>query len=326
MRVGDPTMSILGSGWRYGVALGLAGALMMATGEGRAAGTWNNLSDELQDSGSGPSRQAPDAGSQQEPAAGNPPASAFVNMARKAERAVGLVVLVKPIEGGGFRPKPMGTAWAFAPNLLATNSHISEPVREALGLGIETYVVPNKSRGKSYRVVEALVHPRYDEARPNVEGRLPATGPYDIGVLRIEGAFDATVPIASEAALASLDAGTPVAFIGFPMENLIGDNVSALNPIATMQVGNVTSVSDYYLEDAGPAGNFLVRHNLPATGGASGSPIFLADGSVAAVLNAGNIILAFNPQGDSVTMSRAPSAAGVNYAQRIDILRDLVGP
>ena len=76
----------------------------------------------------------------------------------------------------------------------------------------------------------------------------------------------------------------------------------------------------------GPAGNFLVRHNLPATGGASGSPIFLADGSVAAVLNAGNIILAFNPQGDSVTMSRAPSAAGVNYAQRIDILRDLVGP
>ncbi len=128
-----------------------------------------------------------------------------------------------------------------------------------------------------------------------------------------------------EPAFQELGAGTPVAYIGFPMERLEGGNVNIANPLATMQTGIVTSISDYYLEDRGPAENKLIRHNLPATGGASGSPVFLADGRVVATLNAGNINAVEYTTSSGTSQFRIPSAAQINFAQRIDILDDIIG-
>jgi hypothetical protein len=63
--------------------------------------------------------------------------------------------------------------------------------------------------------------------------------------------------------------------------------------------------------------NQLVQHGLPATGGASGSPIVNRSGEVVAVLSGVNMFLGL----DGV---RIPNAAGVNYAQRADFVADLL--
>jgi hypothetical protein len=60
----------------------------------------------------------------------------------------------------------------------------------------------------------------------------------------------------------------------------------------------------------------LIQHDLPATGGASGSPIVGASGRVVALLNAGNVFM--------VNGDRVPNAALVNFAQRADLVRDLL--
>jgi hypothetical protein len=60
----------------------------------------------------------------------------------------------------------------------------------------------------------------------------------------------------------------------------------------------------------------LIHHDLPATGGASGSPIVGPNGKVVALLNAGNIFM--------VDGRRIPNAVLVNFAQRADLVRDML--
>ena len=94
-----------------------------------------------------------------------------------------------------------------------------------------------------------------------------------------------------------------------------------------MQSGIVTSLSDYFLGDSGFGENHLVRHNLPSAGGASGSPIFTPDGTVVAILWGGNIELHLEANSDGkVAQVRAPNAAQVNFAERIDSLAAVPRP
>jgi hypothetical protein len=269
-----------------------------------------------------PSARAPQA--EAAPAPGGDTATRLQAAAREVEQGVGLVVLVLPTEAGGYEAIPFGTAWAFAPSRLGTNAHIAGPVAEMLEKGIEVHVLRNGSRGESYRVWQATSHPRYHEMRPNAFGRTPVGVPYDVGILDIEGTFPTTLRLADKPALLALGSGAPLALIGFPMERLAGDNVNLANPIATMQTGIVTSVSDFYLEDAGPEANFLIRHNLPSAGGASGSPLFTADGSVVGMHNGGNSTGLALPTETGTQTIRFPSAAQIKFAQRIDILADII--
>jgi hypothetical protein len=174
--------------------------------------------------------------------------------------------------------------------------------------------------------------------------------------------------------LRELDSGHRVAFLGFPMENLSGGGVDPNHPVATMQSGIVTATTDFWLAKAEFANRKLVQHNLPAVGGASGSPIFDAEGDVVAILSAGNITFTLSTntwlayaqqieaakrraledvrakvQGKSrneqeamvaeleammqaldrtpvpvMAMQRAPSAALINFGQRIDMLKELL--
>ena len=56
----------------------------------------------------------------------------------------------------------------------------------------------------------------------------------------------------------------------------------------------------------GVSSRLLLQHDLPATGGASGSPIVGASGRVVALLNAGNLFM--------VNGDRVPNAALINFA------------
>lgn len=306
----------------------VAGAVSSATAQ-------TNLNDLLGDEPAPSAATAPAAEPQAAETSAAPQGDTlqrFEQMARQYEQAVGLVVYSLPT-GETY---PAGTAWAFEPNLLATNAHISAPSARILAAGGQVYVIPNKSRGTYHAVTAAATHPSYPFTAPNPHGRLPTGIPYDIGVLQIDDSFPTTVKIADLETLRRLDAGSSVAFIGFPTEGLQGGNVNTINPVATMQVANVTSVTDYYLEDRGPSHNKLVRHSLPATGGASGSPIFNSRGEVVAILNAGNVEAGVwkefrftHPEtGEEVAIdyvdTRMPSAAMINFGQRIDILEDVI--
>jgi S1-C subfamily serine protease len=147
---------------------------------------------------------------------------------------------------------------------------------------------------------------------------------YDIGILTVDAPVPNRFKLASEAELRKLDSGYRVAYLGFPMEGLSGGGVDAHNPVANMQSGILTSVTDYWLAKAPFEKSLLLSHNLGAAGGSSGSPIFNAQGEVVGVLSAGNII----GQLDMATgkPARAPSAVMINYAQRIDILKDIYPP
>ena len=243
------------------------------------------------------------------------PEHALAEKAKEYAEAVGLVVIV-----GDEGPQGSATAWAIGPGVFATNSHVSAPVAEHLKRGGQVYIAINRRSDLRLKVTRAVVHPRYAKPEKNFEGKEPAAITYDVGLLYVEGRAPKFFRPAPRAELEKLDSGYRIAFLGFPMEGLTGNNVDVRNPVATMQSGIVTAVTDYWLAPSAFEKRFSVQHNMGATGGASGSPIFNSDGQVVALLNAGNIIGSINTSGKVV---RAPSAAMVNYGQRVDLLRDI---
>ena len=68
------------------------------------------------------------------------------------------------------------------------------------------------------------------------------------------------------------------------------------------------------------AKNFLLRHNLPATGGASGSPIFNKDGEVVALLFSGNVHVKFQ---NGELVERTANAAQINFGVRVDMMEGM---
>ena len=285
--------------------------------------------------------------------------------AEKNKRAVGLVVLTVTHQNGAKLPIPIGTAWAFEKNKFATNAHVAKgltetivDIKKMMGIemlkeiaakngcktpeelqkkigkekaetlarecmenvekmirGFEVSIQINGSHRQGYPVVYVQIHRDFGLANTKFNP--------DVAVFTIEGTHDCFFPMAKTEVLHSLKSGEPVAFLGFPMEKLSRDNVNVDNPVASMQSGIIVAVSDFEMKDAGKNGNLLIRHNLPSTGGASGSPIFNKDGDVIALLFAGNVI---GQVRNGKIEDRAPSAAQINFAVRVDLLKDMGDP
>jgi hypothetical protein len=289
--------------------------------------------------------------------------------AKNYEEGIGLVIIA-----GNDQTIPVGTAWAVAPNMFATNAHVAVPIFQALKKGASAFVAINRHPEQRLRIKAAIPHPRYFKQEAGFNGKAPATTPYDVGILVVEGSAQTTLPLATSSKLQSLDSGHRIAFLGFPMEDLRNGGVDPQNPVATMQSGIVTAVTDFWLSKSIFENRRLIQHNLPTVGGSSGSPIFDSDGQVIGILSSGNMIAAMtieswenyldriekakkqalektkqaaSNQSDekrkeliadlNATMEaldrvplpvhdlkRAPSAAMVNYAQRIDMLEELL--
>jgi hypothetical protein len=244
----------------------------------------------------------------------------MASVARQYEDAVGVVVLAGQQNGQPFS-EPVATAWAVGERVFVSNAHVAQPVAAALTKGLAVFIVLNKNPEKKFRVTEAIVHPRFDQKTLSIEGREPAVPIYDLGLLRVDAAVPKKFRIAADSELRKLDSGYRVAYLGFPMENMAGQGVDAHSPVANMQSGIITSTTDWWLGKAPFEKSFLLAHNLAATGGSSGSPIFNTAGEVIGVLSAGNVAFQFNAQTGQLT--RTPSAALINFAQRIDLLREL---
>ena len=286
-------------------------------------------------------------------------------VAKSYEEGIGLVII--PTEEGTVT----ATAWAVTPTMFATNAHVASPARECLENGGTAYVVINKHPEQRFRIKNAIFPSRFGADLTSIDGKGPATMPYAVGLLVIEGHANVTLRLASPEKLRSLDSGHRVAFLGFPAEGLAGHGVDIHNPVATMQSGILTATTDFWLAQSAFENRLLLQHNLPITGGASGSPMFDASGDVIGVISSGNMVgtmdfgqwaqvqqakktaleqvrqsakaagQALTPEEEKkkVTeamsridhlpvpvgvMVRAPSAALVNFAQRIDMLQELI--
>ena len=115
-------------------------------------------------------------------------------------------------------------------------------------MGCEIFI--NQQPNMSLPVVTVQVHPQYD---------------YDAGVLSpdvakltVDGTVKDYFPIADTESLRNLKPGMPIGFLGFPMEDLINENVNLESPIATLQTGIVTAISDFHFKDAGFSGNYFI--------------------------------------------------------------------
>ncbi|MGV3659053.1 MAG: trypsin-like peptidase domain-containing protein [Prosthecobacter sp.] len=285
--------------------------------------------------------------------------------ARRLESAVGKVIMIN--EKGQILGS--GTAWAVGPGIFATNGHISAPASDTLDTGGAVFIAINKDPARKYRVQQAITHPLYGANTLNAQGRTAELATYDVGLLIIKEHHPVTFKLAAPESVRQLDAGRRVAFIGFPAENLANSGSDNERPVATMQTGIVTAVTDYWGSQADVGERLLVQHNLPSTGGASGSPIFDQNGDVVAVLCAINLTFSLPTQTkvaiedlkqqivtllegqlkDETTskedkekavleararlerlrlksedFKRTPSAALINFAQRADVLQELL--
>lgn len=167
------------------------------------------------------------------------------------------------------------------------------------------------SNGKALKISGVQIHPRYN-ANPENEYR---NGEFDVAILHTKGQSDVYFPIAEKKLLHSLAAGQKIAYMGFPMEGLRDSgNLDINNPEAIFKEGTINKITDFHNVFSTPEFNRSIIHDIPAAGGASGSPIFLPDGQVVAVL------WGVTHTGESNRGARVASAVQHNMAVRIDSL------
>ena len=167
----------------------------------------------------------------------------------------------------------------------------------------------NHSNGESFRVAKVQVHPRY-----NPNGK--ESGEFDVAVFEIIGKTDCYFDVASSRELYGLKTGTPVASAGFPMEGLQNGDLNINKPEASYASGDIKKITDFENKDGGKENNKSITHSIPAAGGASGSPIFTANGKVVAVLWGVH-------HGLRTIQGRVPSGLLHNRAVRIDQIKYL---
>jgi hypothetical protein len=239
------------------------------------------------------------------------------------------VFLVDEIDATG-NSHSGATAWVVAlkdgTKAFASNAHVGEMLVDARKNHFRLVVRSPDAAHREYEITDAILHPAYaafnamladagKQAGSGLIREVELSPAYDVALLipSSQDGLPEPLPLARDNALATLHAGEPIAFVGYPAENLVSFDVTA--PTPTSQVGIITSVRNFFLTaDGGPAQ--LIEHSLPSAGGASGSPIFDAHGQVIALLSGGNNIASKD--------GRIPNAALVNFAQRVDLLRDLI--
>ncbi len=247
---------------------------------------------------------------------------------RNAEKAVFMVTVQN--EQGGESGK--GTAWVCDKEggVLATNAHVAV-IFNSLKEGER--MIARNVEGKEVRVKGVRIHPGYraftdlwSEYAPGSRTgpasfelvKTPGSGG-DVALLYLEETSDlpAALPLASRERLEKVDRLTPVGYVGFPMEGM--SLVNSRTPTPVSHAAYVIATTNFYGSAAeGFEDRQLIHHALPVAGGASGSPILGSDGEVVAVLNAGTVI------GISKTGTRITSGANINFAQRVDLVRELM--
>lgn len=224
---------------------------------------------------------------------------------------------------------PVGSATAFpiGPFTLATNAHVGEMFEELRPDQQMIVRSPGKD-GKIYKVVGAKLHPGYkalnaflsqDVLRRNsVDIGIPG---YDVATLTVEEELpaDTILSLAAVGELRALNSGTALATAGYPTEGVAGGGAQTYGATPQYHTGAVTGLTDFFFLPTDFPHSQLIHDSIPAAGGASGSPIVNVSGHVVALLSAGNN---YAPPGRNEP--RVSSGVLINYAQRVDLLQQLL--
>lgn len=210
----------------------------------------------------------------------------------------------------GNRVGGLCSAFAIAPDLLATNAHC---VSAARAKGGETTATQNDSGGKVRIPVAAMsIHPAYREK----SGR--ADSP-DIGLLRIAGRSPRVVTLASDAELRAIGPGDDAFVIGFP-----GRVMDPVSPSATFLQGRIGRVTGLGEIATSADRAVLLQHDAVTRGGNSGSPIFNQHGHVIGV-HAAHI-----DEEEEITIggkkTTVVQSSPFRVGMRIDLLREVPRP
>ncbi len=163
------------------------------------------------------------------------------------------------------------------------------------------------------KVTSVKVHPKYKPLNSDYQN-----SEYDIAVLYTQKKTKKWFKLASHKTLYKLKTAQKIGYIGFPMEGLIAaGGIDVDTPIATFKSGTINKITNAQFRNVDDKSNRTITHDIPTTGGASGSPIFLENGQVIAIL------WGMNVSSISEDGSRISSAAQQNFATRIDVLEDL---
>jgi hypothetical protein len=226
-----------------------------------------------------------------------------------------------------------GTAFPIGPHTLATAAHVAV-VREQLEPGDKLLVRAPGPDGQTWELISHRLHPAYEpfqaflredplmvetvqnENNPWGAQMVTSGNSYDVAWMQVAGPpLPLFLDIASREEILRLGAGDPLAFAGYPAENITGSEVQKLGPTPQVRMGSVIAMTDLFTLPAQPAYRRLLHHNLGTTIGTSGSPIIGSSGQLVAIHNRTNYI---------TTQHGVRIPAVVAYAQRADMLADLL--
>lgn len=223
----------------------------------------------------------------------------------------------------------VGTAWVVGEGTLATNAHVAETVHDTWSHDT-FHVVPEGEGLAEARVASSEIHPGFRQFKelivahqPIVQGllaefrELDVVVPCDVALLHVdpEVALGSPLSVAGADVLRALSPGDVLGTAGYLVENVPHGRV----PVAPWRTGAIVALTDPLLARGAVEDRILVHHDVPATGGVSGSPMVNEAGRVVALLSGGTVF--------AVGGRRQPSAALFNHAQRADVLAELLaGP
>lgn len=243
--------------------------------------------------------------------------------------SMGSVCLVM-VTSGGETPgsAAIATAFVVAKGILATNAHVAE-IFHQLENGMTMTVRSGSDPSRVISVDRVEVHPGWDAfqavwdeylpACMSVEGTLDPVERMqgcDVALLYVDddGGLGRPLPLAAKATLDDLQPGAPVGYIGFPLEGQAMGGGAVVNSSPKCLTGHIIAMTDFFMAQRESGDRCLIHHDLPATPGASGSPLLNRHGEVIGILNAVSVEY----------RSEGITAPGFNFAQRSDLLEEML--
>lgn len=215
----------------------------------------------------------------------------------------------------------LATCFAIGEHLLGTNSHVTEFFREGQPFPIEDVFGVQSGTGKVVKLLRALTHPDYTGD--------PLSSP-DVGVLTVQESLPSWLPLADDLTLSDLSVGDGLLLAGFPGD--VNDSLpitpGVTVPQATNFSGTITALRSHDVTQVvTPTNVDMLQHQIPTTGGTSGSALVRC-GLVVAVHNAGIsksfVIVGNDGQLTSTVLPTAANSFGVHvkYMREMKTLFD----